>query len=42
MDVVRQNQLFDIHTLRKQPALQVYGLMEVDCAVIVTVNEQHR
>ena len=42
MDVVRDHQFLELHTLGVEPASEVDRLPEADIAVIVAVDEEDR
>ncbi len=42
MDVVGKNEFFNLYAFCQQPALEIDRLVEVDGAVIVSVDQQHR
>ena len=42
MNFVRINYLLELDVLGAQPAHQVYRLRELDIAIVVAMNQQHR
>ena len=42
MHIIGKNQLFDLHALLAEARHEVHGLCEVDVAVVVAVDEEHR
>ena len=42
MDIVGQNQALDLHAFREEPAFEIHGLMKIDGAIVIAVDQQDR